>query len=278
LPIRARQPAMPSVLLTPQSSRPVHPVAPARTAYLILDTESIPDGELLASVKFPGQSAQEAIELARTEALAANGSDFLPVAFQIPIAACVLRVGNDFHLQSLAILDAPDFRPSGIAAKFWQGVRLYGEAKLVTFNGRRFDLPLLELAAFRHGIAAKEYMASRRHRYGGSLDLFDWLSNFGAVRLHGGLNLLAKMLGKPGKMDFDGSMVLALHREGRIAEINQYCLCDTLDTYFVFLRTRVMTGELSREGETAAIRAARALLERRRADFPMLGQYLEAWK
>jgi len=269
---------MPSARLAPQLTSPARPETAPRTAYLILDTESIPDGELLAAVKFPGKSPEEAIELAKAEAVAANGTDFLPVAFQLPAAACVLRVSPDFQLQSLALLDAPEFRPAVITAKFWQGMRIYPEAKLVTFNGRRFDLPLLELAAFRNGLAAKEYMATRRHRYGGSIDLFDWLSNFGAVKLHGGLDLLAKMLGKPGKMQFDGSQVWPLYREGRLAEINQYCLCDTLDTYFVFLRTRVMTGELDRAGEVVAIRAARQMLERRRGDYPMLGQYLDTWK
>jgi predicted PolB exonuclease-like 3'-5' exonuclease len=249
-----------------------------RTAFLILDTESIPDGELLASVKFPGKTPDEAIELARQEALAANGSDFLPVSFQIPVAVCVLRVGADFQLQSLALLDAPQFRPLHIAAKFWHGVKLYSNAKLVTFNGRRFDLPLLELAAFRHGLTATEYLHTSRHRYGGSLDLLDWLTNFGAVRLNGGLDLLAKILGKPGKMEFDGSMVLQMHREGRLAEINQYCLCDTLDTYFVFLRTRVMTGDLSLQAEATAIKNARTFLEAKRDVYPVLEKYLAGWK
>jgi predicted PolB exonuclease-like 3'-5' exonuclease len=269
---------MPAVSLAPKLSPTARPEGSARTAYLILDTETIPDGELLAAVKYPGKTPDEAIELAQKDALAANGSDFLPVVFQLPVAACVLRVGADFHLQSFALLDAPEYRPATIAAKFWQGMRIYPQAKLVTFNGRRFDLPLLELAAFRHGLAAKEYLATGRHRYGGAIDLFDWLSNFGAAKLNGGLDLLAKLVGKPGKMEFDGSQVWPMYRHGRIAEINQYCLCDTLDTYFVFLRTRVMTGELDRAGEAAAIRNARLLLERRKGDYPMLKQYLDAWK
>lgn len=269
---------MSTVELSTRMLAKARPQVVPRTAFLILDTESIPDGELLASVKYPGKTPEEAIDLARQAALAANGSDFLPVSFQIPVAVCVLRVGADFQLQSLALLDAPQFRPQQIAAKFWQGVKLYSSAKLVTFNGRRFDLPLMELAAFRHGLTAKEYLHTSRHRYGGSLDLLDWLTNFGAVRLNGGLDLLAKTLGKPGKMEFDGSMVLQMHRDGRLAEINQYCLCDTLDTYFVFLRTRVMTGELSREAEAMAIRNARTFLEGKRNDYPVLEQYLHGWK
>ena len=121
-----------------------------RTAFLVIDTESVPDGRLLAAVKYPGENVgpEEAIERARAEQRETswNGSDFIPVSFQFPVGVCVLRVGTDFALQAIACLDAPHFRPREIVKKFWLGVSCY-KAKLVTFNGRRFDMPLLELAA-----------------------------------------------------------------------------------------------------------------------------------
>src|SRR5215212_7082737 len=139
---------------------------------------------------------EDATERARTEARETSwsGSDFLPVSFQIPVGVCVLRVGTDFTLQALTCLDAPHFRPREIVKKFWLGISCY-KAKLVTFNGRGFDLPLLELAAFRHGIAARDYCQGSRSRYNGPSDLMDWLTNCGADRLTGGLALLAKLRG-----------------------------------------------------------------------------------
>ena len=41
-------------------------------------------------------------------------------------------------------------------------------------------------------------------------------------------------------MEVDGDQVYALHSHGELREINEYCMFDTLDTYFIFLRTRVM--------------------------------------
>src|SRR5437588_1680018 len=121
------------------------------TRYLVLDTESVPDGRLLAKVKYPGENLppEEAIQRAQAEAreLSRDGSDFLPVTFHFPVAVCVLRVAADFTLQALTCLDAPEYRPAEIVRKFWLGSARY-RAKLVTFNGRGFDLPLLELAAF----------------------------------------------------------------------------------------------------------------------------------
>src|SRR5947209_20429242 len=126
------------------------PVGP-QTGFLVFDTESVPDGALLARIKYPRDhlTPEEAIARAQAEArdLSRDGSDFLPVTFQVPVAVCVLRVATDFTLQGLACLDAPQYRTAEMVRKFWLGVGRYGRAKLVSFNGRGFDLPLLELAA-----------------------------------------------------------------------------------------------------------------------------------
>ena len=70
----------------------------------------------------------------------------------------------------------------------------------------------------------------------------------------GGLDLLSKLLGKPGKMEVSGDQVYEMHRAGRHQDINDYCLFDTLDTYFVFLRTRVLSGDLTLEQEHELVR------------------------
>jgi predicted PolB exonuclease-like 3'-5' exonuclease len=255
--------------------------AGVKTAFLVLDTESIPDGRLISRAKYAEDNLtpEAAIERAQAEAReqSRDGSDFLPVTFQIPVAACVVRVAADFTIQAVTCLDAPQYRSEEIVKKFWLGVSRY-KAKLVTFNGRGFDLPLLELAAYRYGCSARDHFYNSRNRYGGNhLDLFDWLSNYGACRLNGGLNVLAKMIGKPGKMEMAGDQVYALHRDGRSREINDYCMFDTLDTYFVFLRTRVLTGEITLDNEKMLVARGRAWLEGKVAEIPPLKQYLDNW-
>ena len=261
--------------------------AATQTAFLVFDTESVPDGRLIARIKYPGETLtpEEAIEKARKEAReqSRDGSDFLPVTFQVPVAVCVLRVGSDFTLQGLACLDTPQFRPAEIVKQFWRGVAYYNRARLVTFNGRGFDLPLLELAAFDHGCPARDYFYNSRNRYNGNhIDLFDWLSNYGACRLAGGLSMMAQRAagGRQvgcGKMDVAGDQVYALHRAGRLREINDYCMFDTLDSYFVFLRTRVLLGEVTLEVERALAGRARAWLEEKARELPALRQYLDCW-
>jgi 3'-5' exonuclease len=254
-------------------------------AYLIIDTESVPDGKLLAKVKYPQQelSPEAAVALAQSEAraLSPSGSDFLPVTYQYPVAACVVRVAADFQIQALKCLDAPQYRPRKIAEDFWRGVNSYRSrpgqpVQLVTFNGRGFDLPLLEMAAFRYGISGREHFANRS-RESGHLDLMEWITNHGSFRLSGGLNLLSKILGKPGKTDIQGDMVYQLHLAGKTQEINDYCLSDTLDTYFIFLRTRVLTGHLDLEGEHVAVLKAKDWLTQKVGEFPALQRYLDNW-
>lgn len=262
-------------------------VSEANPAFLIIDTESIPDGKLLSQVKYPGDklSPEEAIARAQAEARAASasGSDFLPVTYQYPIATCVLRVGNDYSLQNVSCLDAPHFRPRKIVEAFWSGVDHYrtryrDRIRLITFNGRGFDLPLLEMAAFRYGVHGREHFLYNRKRFDGwHLDLMDWLCNYGGYRLVGGLNLLSKLLGKPGKMEIQGDMVYQLHLQGKGQEINDYCMFDTLDTYFVFLRTRVLTGELTLDQEHVAVLRAKDWLQTKATTMPVLHQYLDNW-
>jgi predicted PolB exonuclease-like 3'-5' exonuclease len=270
---------MSSVELQPRFSSE----AATRTAFLVVDTESIPDGRLLNLVKYSGQtlSPEDAIEKARSEARenSPTGSDFIPYSFQIPVAVCVARVGADFSLQAVACLDAPLYRPREIVKKFWLGLSFYTQCKLVTFNGRSFDLPLLELAAFRYGFPARDYFHRGRNRFNGDLDLYDWMTNYGAASrgLTGGLNLLAKLLGKPGKMEVAGDQVYEMYRAGRYQEINDYCMYDTLDTYFVFLRTRILTGDVTPEQEADLVARAKKTLGAQTRDLPALKHYLDNW-
>jgi predicted PolB exonuclease-like 3'-5' exonuclease len=255
--------------------------------FLVFDTESVPDGKLLHSIKYAPEelTPHECVVRAQDEQRrqSSSGSDFIPVTFHYPVATCVLRVGADYTLQNLRCLDAPHFRPRKIVEQFWAGVVHYREkhrdsVKLVTFNGRCFDLPLMELAAFRYGVGGRDHFNLSRKRFEGwHLDLMDWMTNYSAFRLTGGLNLLSKLLGKPGKMDVKGDMVYAMYQDGKVQEINDYCMFDTLDTYFVLLRTRVLTGELTLAEEHRAVLRAREWLQEQVKALPALQTYLDNW-
>ncbi len=88
----------------------------------------------------------------------------------------------------------------------------------------------------RFQTSSRSYEQPRnRYNLAAPIDLHETLTNFGSTRFHGGLNLAATLLGKPGKMDVQGDMVQDMYEARRLAEINDYCRCDVLDTFFVFL-------------------------------------------
>jgi predicted PolB exonuclease-like 3'-5' exonuclease len=141
-----------------------------------------------------------------------------------------------------------------LAREFWGRAERFAGC-MVTFNGRRFDFPVLELAALRYGIAAPAHFAdgsgSSRARYSTErhLDLADYLTNFGATAaVKGGMDLLLKMIGLPGKTEVDGSQVESLYEQGRMEEIHRYCRSDVVQTYFLFLRVELMRGRIDDAG------------------------------
>jgi len=254
--------------------------------YLVFDIESVPDAKLIKKVKYPDQVIDDEAAVRKFQeevlALTSGATTFIPVTFQYPLCICIAKVRSDFTIADIVSLDEPKFRPSEMTDLFWRGVeKQYGNAALVTFNGRGFDVPLMELMAFRYGITAQRHLKDKfgsRYRFGTKhIDLHDWLSNFNAIRMTGGLNLLAKVLGKPGKMETKGDEVYDLYLKGEMAQINDYCYHDVLDTYFVFLRTRVMLGELSITREQELVKTAKSFIEEKSSSVEALKLYLENW-
>lgn len=263
-------------------------MANSNVRFLVFDIESVADPVLVAKLRYPGEAIEpnEAVRRYRDFLMEKFDSDFIPYTFHIPVSIAVAKVAADFRLLDLVLLDEPQFRPHIITEKFWRGWEAYKCPTLVTFNGRTFDVPLLELAAFRFGIsvprwfnvAAKTYDQPRnRYNIESHLDLCDVLTNFGASRFSGGLNLAANLLGKPGKTDVKGYMVQDMFNAGKLAEINDYCRCDVLDTYFVFLRTGVMLGQLTLQREQELVTDTKTWLTERADNIPAYQHYLQHW-
>ncbi|MDA0834081.1 MAG: 3'-5' exonuclease [Planctomycetota bacterium] len=256
--------------------------------YLIFDVEAVADGELVSRVRYPKESLlpADAVKRFRDEQMAEKGNDFLPFTFMLPISVAIAKVDAGYRLCDLTVLDEPEFRPHEITRRFWQGWTHYRQPTFVTFNGRGYDLPVLELAAYRYGINLAKWFAvdgrsydQPRNRYNieAHTDLMDLVSNFGATRVAGGLNLLANLIGKPGKTGVDGSQVQGMYEAGKVDEINNYCRCDVLDTYFVFLRSRVLLGKLSLEEEHTIVLDTKSWLEKQAETHPVYQHYLSHW-
>jgi 3'-5' exonuclease len=56
------------------------------------------------------------------------------------------------------------------------------------------------------------------------------------------------LIGLPGKGDVNGSQVEGLYKAGQLATIQNYCLADVVQTALLFLRFRLLQGQLSPDG------------------------------
>ena len=234
---------------------------------LVFDIETRVDKALLRATQFAGLeiSDDEAYERMRDRLrYESDGrSDFFPVTYHVPISVALVSAGDDYGLSGVEVLGADRLGEDGVAREFWRRLEAF-EGTLVSFNGRGFDLPVLELQALRHGCALPKYFGNERNglrqRFGRHVDLYDWLSNSGVVRLRGGLDLIAKLVGLPGKSGVAGGDVQRMWERGRWEDIHRYCADDALQTYFVLLRVEQLRGRLAADQASALATAARARL------------------
>lgn len=222
-------------------------------SFAIFDIETRIDKRLVNDSQFRGRGLSDEAAYAelRQELVDARGTDFFPLSFHVPISIAVGLVAGDYSLQSVESLAESEYSEERLVCEFWQRVERF-KGCLVSFNGRQFDLPVLELHALRHGCAVPSYFGEdalyrRRYQLGKHFDIYDFITNFGAYRVRGGFDLLLRTIGLPGKGAVDGSRVQDLWEAGRLAEIHEYCRRDVIQTYFLFLRIELVRGRITAE-------------------------------
>ena len=126
----------------------------ANVRYLLFDIESVADGDLISKIVYPDQelSAEQAIQTYAAERMEKYGTEFIPYTFHIPVAVSIIKISKEFDIVDIVSLDEGKYRPHVITKNFWDGWKAYREPTLISFNGRTFDIPLMELAAFRYGV------------------------------------------------------------------------------------------------------------------------------
>jgi 3'-5' exonuclease len=119
--------------------------------------------------------------------------------------------------------------------------------QLITFNGHRFDLPVLRYRAMVNrvssgGLQVRQYF----HRYtDDALDLCDALASY-VPTAKVKLDEISKILGLTGKpQGIDGSRVEEMVNAGQIEEVARYCETDVLNTYRVWLVYELFRGSIT---------------------------------
>ena len=236
---------------------------------LVFDIETRIDTALLRATAFRGQVLGEAEAYERMrEQLRRDSdgrSDFFPVTYHVPISIALVTASDAHEFDRLEVIGADRLGEDGLVREFWARIEAH-DGLVVSFNGRGFDLPVLELQALRHGCVAPRSFAERtglRQRFGRHFDLHDWLTNYGCIRLRGGFDLVTRLAGLPGKAEVSGADVQRLWDRGDWATIHRYCADDALQTWLLLLRVERLRGRLAADRLAAAEAAAYALLQER---------------
>src|SRR5262249_46434911 len=110
-----------------------------------------------------------------------------------------------------------------------------------------------------------------RYRYSaeGHFDVMDFLVDHGAARAYS-LDLAAKLIGMPGKMDTRGSDVAAMIAAGQLEQGLAYRLRDVAQPVALLLRTQLLRGELTLAEYVEAAEALLRGIEREPRLAPML--------
>lgn len=154
--------------------------------------------------------------------------------------------------------------------------------RLVSFNGRTFDLPVLKYRAMLHGIQAKWLHQSgdkwnnyhSKYSLDWHCDLIDAFSDFGSsARVK--MNEICAMLNFPGKLEAEGSMVEVMYNEGKLQEIRDYCELDVINTYLLYIRYAYHIARVSKESYNKMINDLVSFLEKEeKQHFTM---FLDEW-
>ncbi|MEI7704403.1 MAG: 3'-5' exonuclease [Deltaproteobacteria bacterium] len=228
--------------------------------FLTLDLETVPDEGLVAAVDGePDRPYPEALRRLLDERRSRSGgrTDFLPIPYHRPVAACTLeaeeRDGVVRVVDATAWTDRADDE-AAFLRRTWQ--RISGHT-VVSFHGRGFDLPVLELRSLKLGVPAPRwFQGGRAEGTEEHLDLIDLLSN-GRAAPAAPLDLYAKLIGLPGKEGVAGPDVQALYAAGGLDRIAAYCMTDVVQTWLLFLRYRLVEGSLTRPGYEASVASVR---------------------
>jgi predicted PolB exonuclease-like 3'-5' exonuclease len=238
---------------------------------LTLDIETMPDTQILPTdwprEKFPPHHCHQVVAISFVEA-------------EIDRSAGCER----YHVTSCRSGGEADYDEERLLRGFWGR---FGKVRprVVTWNGRGFDLPVLRLRAMMYGIQAVSWFQSgdkwngyaQRYQPDWNCDLMEQVADYGAGQRIG-LQDVADMIGLPGKIGGHGSEVAAMMARGEIDQVRAYCESDCLNLFVAYVRWTLLTGRTDPAGHNVSLDSLIACLSREREARPHLGEFLDKWQ
>jgi len=157
--------------------------------------------------------------------------------------------------------------------------------RLVSYNGRTFDMPVLKYRAMKYGVTAAWLFRSgdkwnnyqQRYSLDWHCDLLEAFSDFGAsARCK--MNEICAIMGIPGKIGIDGSQVACMFDEGKIKDIRDYCETDVINTYLLYLNFQLHSGNISHESFMMCNQNLKNYMQNFCGTKKHFAEFLDEWK
>jgi 3'-5' exonuclease len=256
------------------------------TPILVFDIETIPDCSGIRRIYGLPDDLPDAdvAEVAFQRRRAQSGNDFLPPHLhRVIVISCVARDDEGVKIFSIG---EPERDEKTALARFFDAIERK-TPQLVSWNGKGFDIPVLNHRALIHGVCCTRFWelgdADQAFRFNNyvnryqtrHLDLMDQLAMFNS-RNFAPLDDLARLARLPGKQGIGGAEVWSAYRRGEIQAIRDYCEVDVVNTFLLFQRFQMVRGLLTSEGYDAECGLLRETLERRTE--PHWREFLSLWR
>ena len=198
---------------------------------IIYDIETIPDLDFgRKHMNLDGLSDEDIGRSMFFQQLQKYGNEFLPIDLQKVITISFVTEHNG-HIELSSCTDVATFLDS-----------IKDADHFVTWNGNRFDVPVLYFRAVLNNLAVNEKIFDKNHH----TDLKALLSN-GDVNSISGLDWVSKHLGLPGISEHTGNAVWDLYLEKKIDEVVRYCESDALNTYLIHVQHQLSMGVINEQ-------------------------------
>lgn len=240
---------------------------------LCLDIETVPDRTLVPADwpadKFPKPLWHKIVAISFVEAKIKRSKETDREVYAV--TAC--RSGGE-----------PDWDERQLLQAFWREFAK-SPARVVTWNGKGFDLPVLRLRSMVHGLSAEVWHRSgskwecytQRYAPDWHCDLMEQLTDYGACAKMG-LDEVARAMGLPGKVGGHGSEVEAMIGRGDLDLVRNYCDNDCLNLMALYARFCLLTGRTDNDGYDASLRSLTYYLEAEQGSRLHLGEFLDRWQ
>ncbi|MDR1494425.1 MAG: 3'-5' exonuclease [Rickettsiales bacterium] len=259
---------------------------------LVFDIETIPDIDVLTILTGSVTTARGEMrkELEQYHIAVSGGNPFPRQPFHrvVSIALLVADIAKDGgheYYKNIRISSLSSLRNTEkqLIEKFLSYVCEH-IPRLVSYNGRTFDFPVLKYRAMKHALTAEKLFKSgdkwnsysSRYSLDWHCDLLESLSDFG-LSARCKMEEVCSILGIPGKIGgMDGSRVADMFDSGKLGEIDEYCETDVLSTYLIYLNQALLRGTIDVNSFLSMNRDLKDYLEVQNLDH--LHLFIEEWR